>query len=414
MFINIISAVGNNRSIYPLLVRDCGIENVAKVTMTYRQNCKESKKIAKHALRERIIDEYGTSAIWLGGIPLLDKCCNYFIKKIGISPDTSTKLLKEGPEQGLEYNIKKFKDIAPEAVTKLYKIKNNKNLFKRLAGAKFLATTTIPIFLMGYVLPKLNFRYTRKQRAKELRLNQEQNRIKNSNGMLVSLENFKGKKELSKKTPSFKGLEAFADFSPLQRMMILDGGLTAGRVATGRNKAEKAEMLFKMAGMCYLNYVAPKSIEKGLNKLTKKLFNINVDLDPKILADKNLIKNINNFEIPEKNLLSYIDNNPNSMFSQLAKKTGLTERLKNGVRNPEKYVDIKRLEEFKNNLVQYVKSLKESDAPQKLAQKAVRAKSFNILANITISSALLALALPKLQFMFRKALTGSDLEPGIK
>lgn len=420
MFVNIISAIGNNSSVYPLLVRDCGIENVAKVTLTYKQNLKESKEIAKHALRERAIDEYGTSAVWLGGIPLIGKCCDYFIKRTGLSPYMNTKLLNETAQQGLEYNIKKFQDIAPESVSNLKKIKDNKTLFKKLAGAKFLATTAIPIFLMGYVLPKLNFRYTKKKRDIELAQKAKQNTAFGKNKYFKdkafkSFEIFKNNKNGNlKNNLSFKGIEALSDFTSLQKMMILDGGLTVGRVGTGRNKAEKAEMFFKMAGMCYLNYVAPKSIEKGLNKLTKKIFNINVDLDPKILADKNFVKNIDKLEIPNKNILSYIDKNPNGMFSQLAEKSGIIERLKNGVRNPEKYVDLKKLEEFKTNLFQYVKTLKNSNAPQQLAQKAFRAKSFNILANIIISSALLALALPKLQFMFRKAITGSDLEPGIK
>ena len=42
--INIISAIGNNSSIYPLIVRDCGIEVPTKVAMTYNQNLKESKQ----------------------------------------------------------------------------------------------------------------------------------------------------------------------------------------------------------------------------------------------------------------------------------------------------------------------------------------------------------------------------------
>jgi hypothetical protein len=74
--VNIISAIGNNSSIYPLLVRDCGIEIPSKVAMTYSQNLKDSKQMAKNAVRERLIDEYGTSAIWLGGIPLMDYLCN--------------------------------------------------------------------------------------------------------------------------------------------------------------------------------------------------------------------------------------------------------------------------------------------------------------------------------------------------
>ena len=41
----IISAIGNNNSVYPLIVRDCGIEVPSKIALTYNQNKKESKEI---------------------------------------------------------------------------------------------------------------------------------------------------------------------------------------------------------------------------------------------------------------------------------------------------------------------------------------------------------------------------------
>ena len=66
-YINIISSVGNNKSYTPLLVRDCGIEIPIKVGLTYNQNLKESPQMANNALRERGIDEYGTSAVWILG-----------------------------------------------------------------------------------------------------------------------------------------------------------------------------------------------------------------------------------------------------------------------------------------------------------------------------------------------------------
>ena len=409
MLTNIISAMGNNSSIYPLLIRDCGIENAAKVILTYKQNAKESKTIARHAARERFIDEYGTSAVWLGGIPFIEKICNKIIKKRGFSPDTNIKLLKETAEQGMEYNINKFKDIAPKNVENLIKINNNKDLFKKIAGAKFLVTTLIPIGLMGYMLPKLNFKFTEKKRKKELERKRETGYAQK---MFETFDSFY--KNSDKKDVSFKGLSALADLSTLSKMKILDGGLTAGRVGTGRNFGEKAEMGFKMGGMYYLNYKAPKTIDKFLNKLTKFIFNINVNLDPKILKDAELISSPEKLFLPEKDLLLYIDNNPKSMFSKLAEKTGIIERIKTGARNPEKYVDTKKLEELKNNLLEYTDSLKKSANPKKLAQKAFAAKSFNIITNIIFSSFLLAAALPKAQFLFRKLITGSNLEPGIK
>ena len=93
--INVISAIGNNKSIYPLLVRDCGIENPAKIAMTYKQN-KDDKNIAWLATRERFIDEYSVSAVWLGIIPLIDKAGKYLINKFsGLNADVNLKLISE-------------------------------------------------------------------------------------------------------------------------------------------------------------------------------------------------------------------------------------------------------------------------------------------------------------------------------
>ena len=102
--VNVISAIGNNSSIYPLLVRDCGIENPIKLGLTYKQNLKDSKEMANNALRERAIDEYVCSAIWLGGIPVMDRICNWGIKKLGYDPNIDMNLFKENSKQGLEKN----------------------------------------------------------------------------------------------------------------------------------------------------------------------------------------------------------------------------------------------------------------------------------------------------------------------
>ena len=96
--VNIISAIGNNSSIDPLLVRDCGIENPIKIGLTYKQNLKDSRQMANNALRERTIDEYVCSAIWLGGIPVMDMICDWGIKKLGYDPDVNINLLKETQE----------------------------------------------------------------------------------------------------------------------------------------------------------------------------------------------------------------------------------------------------------------------------------------------------------------------------
>lgn len=393
-FINIISALGNNNSIYPLIVRDCGLENTAKVYMTYKQNAKDSKFIAKQATRERIIDEYGTSAVWLLGIPFIEKIYDKIIKNKQFCPVTGAKLFKESSAQGLNFNIEKFKNIAPQEVQDLIKIRDNKKIYQSLLSKKFLAATILPIFIMGFVLPKLNFAYTEKK-LKETKQNQTSK-------------------------VSFKGVEKLSELSTLQKMMILDGGLTAGRVQTARNKEEKMEMAFKMGGMIYLNYFAPKNIEKTLNSLTQKLFGINTELDPKILSNKKFIDAIKlqKLTLPqketEKAIIDFIDNNPNAIFTNIAKKCKIVSFLNNNIRDPRKYVDTSKLAQLKQAMENFSKDALKSQNVEAFAKKALKAKCFNILANIGISSALLAIVLPKAQFLFRKILTGSNLEPGIK
>ena len=83
-------------------------------------------------------------------------------------------------------------------------------------------------------------------------------------------------------------------------------------------------------------------------------------------------------------------------------------------------------EKFSQELRTNWKNAKESGVTQKLAQKAgqnsdiikfanksLRLRSLTILANIGLSSFLLAYCLPKAQFIFREWFTGSKLEPGL-
>ena len=389
--INIISAIGNNSSIYPLLVRDCGIEIPSKVGMTYSQNLKDSKQMANNAVRERLIDEYGTSAIWLGGIPLMDWLCNKGIQKLGYNPKINPALFKENDKQGMKLNIKTFKEAAPKEVKEMEKVLKNRKTFERLLATKFVLSTAIPVALMGYFLPKANFALTEKIREKQ--------EIKAGSN------------------PTFKGgmTTALANMSTVNKMAVTDGGLTVGRVATARNKYEKMEMAFKMGGMMFLNFVAPLLLAEGLDKLSGKLFNTNVNLDPKILNDKEFLKSIKegSLNLPEDNIIEFLDKNPEEKFSKLVSKYCGVNYLENGTRDPRSYVDEKKIKAFQQEIEKFAKQAKTSGDVDKFAKKALKVKSGNILANVAISSFLLAVALPKVTFILRKKVTGSDAEPGL-
>lgn len=403
---NIISAIGNNSSIYPLLVRDCCIEAPSKILIARKENLKESKEIANDATREKIIDEYATSGIWLGGIPMVEYFSDKFISKKGYNPIVNLNLFKAEKNkeayQGIEYNINKFKNIqakdVQDAVQDLLKVKNNKGSFEKLLTKKFCAATIIPTIIMGFVLPKLNFALTKKIREKKV-----------------------PQKAESKKEISFTGsfTSQIANLRTVDKMAISDGGLTVGRVTTSRNKDEAWANAFRMIGSMILNFVTPIYIAKGLDKLANKLFNINVNLDPKILADNEFINTIKNnkVELPksntEKDLIDFIDNKPQALFSRFAQKTGKVSYLKSGYRDPRKFVDIKDLGKFRNEFENFIAKAKQSKNIENFAKKAKFVKSANILANVGISSFLLAGVLPAATYKFIKLTTGSYSDPGL-
>lgn len=409
---NIISAIGNNSSVYPLIVRDCGIEVPTKIALTYNQNKKESKGIAYLAARERFLDEYATSAVWLGGIPFVGWIANKYIKARGLNPDVNLKLFKEEQGiQGIDYNIKKFKDLAPDAVKDLVKAKENKKLFEKLLAGKFIASTTIPILFMGFILPKLIFASSAKK-IQNLREKEAQSLKNNAQVSFLQKDKFYKSKDVN-----FTGswITKAANFSAQDKMAVTDGGYAVGRVATARNKNERYDLSFKMAGMMFLNFVAPKWIEKGLNKIS------GTSLDPIMLADKDFMTQIKErkLQLPKsdsaKDLLDFVDNiqNKDTYFIKYAKKFEKIKMLENGIRDPREYVDLKKLGNFRNDIDLFSQKLLKSENVDSYIKKAKFAKSANIITNVALSSFLLAYVLPKAQFAFRKLVTGSDLEPGL-
>lgn len=422
---NIISAIGNNSSIYPLIVRDCGIEAPSKVYLTYQEN-KNDKDVAFLATRERLIDEYATSIVWLGGIPLVEKLVNKFIiEKKGFNPNVNLKLFQNSDCQGIDYNIKKFEGkVSKEIIDDLKKVRDNKRIYEKLLSTKFLAATAIPIAIMGFILPKMIFALTAKTKAAQAKQNSQEKQLPltqpTSFTSSIKSDVFDKMSLKNKKQTSFTGnfSSTVANFTTYQKMATIDGGYAVGRVATSRKKNEAVDIAFKMSGMMFLNFVMPKYIEKFLDWTTGKALDLNVKLDPLMLEDKEFLNEIKTgLNIPKgtsgKALLDFIDENPTSVFTKYAAKFEKVKLLPNGIRDPRAYVDIEELKKFKNSIEEFAKKAIQSSDIEKFAQKAKVVKSVNILTNVGLSSFLLAYCLPKVQYAFREWFTGSKLEPGI-
>ena len=76
-------------------------------------------------------------------------------------------------------------------------------------------------------------------------------------------------------------------------------------------------------------------------------------------------------------------------------------------------MNVKKIENFKKEIEKFSKESKKSGNINKYAKNAIKIKAANIMANVGISSFLLAAALPELIFFLRKKVTGSDAEPGL-
>ena len=454
LLINTISAIGNNNSFYPLLVRDCGIEAPTKVAQTYNQNAKESKIMAKHATRERMIDEYGASIVWLGGIPLVERICNKIIDKKGISSKINFKLFDDNKsamsdsdrlQQGIDINIKKFENNKKldviEAVEDLKKAKANKGLLKKLTVGKYCAAIAIPVALMGFILPKSNFALTNylfKKDAKkglipqkyledkaDLMLDAKEetetySKINYDNLNRGVYENkFNSLNSMRRESsPSFKGFASFmTGLTQQQKMAITDGGLGIGRVGTSRRKNETIENGVRVGGMMYLNFVAPKQIDKGLDKVITKVFGINPSLDPKIMANKRFLALVRSdkLDLPksQEEVIEFFDKNPKSLFSKVASQMGEVKFLKSGIRDPRCYVNTENVINLAQKMDEFGKYARKSGNVQKYAKKALGAKSASIIANIALSSSLLAVGLPQLQFAVRRTFFNSEVDPGL-
>jgi len=72
------------------------------------------------------------------------------------------------------------------------------------------------------------------------------------------------------------------------------------------------------------------------------------------------------------------------------------------------------LAQFRNEFENFINSAKKSPDVAKFVKKAKFVKGVNILSNVLISSALLAVVLPKLQYCFNKFVTGSYSDPGLR
>lgn len=432
----VFSKLGDNSgSVIPMFAKDTVSNGL--ISYTY---FKDSGKVEGV---ERTLEEFGTGAIWLGGIPFVKKFIfdNFIYKKAGINPDIDAKRLfsSKNSADSIDFAL----DIAKQNGSKfeeqakiLEKTIKNKGLAKKLSVGKF-AISTAATALMMYGLITLKQKRTEKEIEKNVRKNMAQNAmLKKSLKENQLYQTFTGKEKT--KEPRFGSLGTFFMTNPVANTLIVDSVITGTRLKQGR-KGEKGEVGFKEACQLISIYGLATPLQKGLEFISKKCFGKSIALDYPVL-DSVEIKNaitkekaqINSStllndakeiyellgkdkKIPEENIkkaMQTIFEKENSDMAQVLKKSGIinTFKTKDGCEQLSLLsgIDMKKVRNATKNTIDLIEKAAKNANPAKYMKQTKFLKGASILANIGISAFLIGYIQPKINLYFRKIKNGGD------
>lgn len=347
---NILSSLGNNTgSIAPMAAKDL-IQNQVIVAQYHKEG-------GRHDAFEKFVEENGTSAVWLGGLPLIKKLMDKTVyKAFGISPDVDIKKLKEGSTDSIEFALNKLKEQGKEnseQFAQLSKVAGNKNLAKALFVSKFaVATGTTLLALVGLIFFKQKTtegKIKQKVMLEKMQENALRNNVKQSGAGDLFYNKMQDDDEKSSQKGNkltFKGgisnLASAFMYNPILNQSLLDAGIVGVRAKTARD-GERRDVLIKEAFEIAFLYPLAYPIQRGFDLLFGKLFNKNTDLDYNVLASDrfeaglsnnglkdSLSKFMKDFDVEkigkdaavDNKLLNFIYDNPDNAIVKFLKDTG--------------------------------------------------------------------------------------------
>ena len=404
----IYSTLGNPNSLVPLGVKD--VSSCLGMTAG-------SYATGKEEGFDRFIDEFGTEALWLGGIPafkwLFDKTV---FKSFGLDSKIDPRNLKNMDL------FEKIKEHAPNEDVKknLEKAKTNKRLFKNLAATKFVVSTVMAA--LTYVgMTRLKQYYTEQKIRKNL-IKEYNNSQKEKNNQ---------PKDNNSSNPSFKGIgkvvEEFA-FSPVKNMYIMDGFITTERLSDSRSSQEFVGYAIKEGScLCFLYYAGGK-IQEWMEKNANQKYNKSITLDSRVLEDDSFkqsfvdgsieksIKEFENANSSDINLYEFLHKNPDNKIVQIAKQSDVISTYKNTNKiDTRAFIDLKEVENVNKQVSelygQYKSSLAKGESYDSFFNGVRKLKRKSIINSL--GACILALGVVTPAIMLIKRLTdksGSEFQ----
>lgn len=427
----IYSELGSSTSLLPMGVKDIA-HSLGMTTSSYIAGDKLEGK-------DRLIDEFGAQAIWLGGIPffkfLID---NTIYKAFKHNAKVDIRLLKN------EKILKKAIEYAPQNTNIAKTIQHaadNTKTFKGLFLTRFILSTLMTLGAYG-ALTIFRHKHTEKNIIKDLQKEQE---LKKANHKFMhdkKLQAFKAfiNQQPQQKKPSFgmnlNALKSFM-FDPVRNMMIVDGGITAERLGESRNFQDFLGYVIKEGSFWFFMYFAGKEIQKHFEKRAETHHGISIGLDMKALQDpslqkaiinKNINSDIKNFQgilniektektsksgkkqIIEKilnpeDIYEFVCKNPDNIIVKVAKKSGIIKTIKKSDDiDTRRFIDTDEVKGVADKLEKLMKQMadtKNEDTAEVFINKLISLKKGAILKNIFSCIGILGLIVPCLMLLAR-------------
>ena len=411
----IYSTLGNNNSLVPMAIKD--IANSAGLTAGSYITGDELEG------KDRFLDEFGTQAIWLFGIPVYKKLMDLTMyKALKIDPDFDVRNLSKKRSKLLEKSIEYADTSIRESIIKASK---NPKYTKNLAMTKFVVSTALTI--ASYAgLTKYRHYKTRKDAEKEIlaemaKEKQNKDTFASPAPASTAFNNVKLKKQTS-----FTGSIQEFMYNPVKNLMILDGAITAERLAESRNKQELLGYTIKEGSVWLFMYFASKPIQKFLEQAAEKNKKkpASIDLDARVIESKELKEAFENGKLTESSkkvlslktheeLLDFIHNNPDDFVVQMAKKSDVLPVLKDAKQadniDYRKFIDYdefrgvaEKLTKLQNKFEEFKNANVKEKTLEAFLDNVKKLKRRSILKNMGACIGALGILAPALMIAFRK------------
>lgn len=376
--------------------------------------------------KDRFLDEFGTQAIWLFGIPAYKKIIDLTLyKALKIDPNFDVRNFSKKRNKLIDKTIKYADSSIKESIKNAAK---NPNFSKNLAVSKFVVSTALTI-LTYTGLTKYRHNQTKKAAQKEIlaemQLENQNNKDKFLYTKPANKTAFQGVQK-SNKQPAFTGGISEFMYNPVKNLMILDGSITGERLAESRNKQELIGYAIKEGSFWAFMYFASKPIQKFLENRAEKNNTkpVSIDLDARVIESKELEKAFKDGTLAQStnkvlklesydSMLDFIHNNPDDFVVQMAKKSDILPTLKNATQadnvDYRQFIDYDEFQGVASKLQKLSKkfeAFKATDAKDKTLEAFLKnvkkVKRGSILLNIGACIGALGILAPALMIAMRK------------